>query len=112
MPRPLCLGHCPGHGNGAKSGQSAWRLTDAVLSGYREQARGFLTEGEKEYLFDAVRLIAYEQALRFFADYIAGDVYYKVREDGQNLMRARVQVQLCLSIEANEPKIRRMPATL
>ena len=87
-------------------------LADAVLSGYREQARGFLTEGEKEYLFDAVRLIAYEQALRFFADYIAGDVYYMVREDGQNLMRARVQVQLCRSIEANEPKIRRMLATL
>ena len=87
-------------------------LADAVLSGYREQAKGFLTEGEKEYLFDAVRLIAYEQALRFFADYIAGDVYYKVREDGQNLMRARVQVQLCRSIEANEPKIRRMLATL
>ncbi|MBO7619845.1 MAG: phosphotransferase [Victivallales bacterium] len=87
-------------------------LADAVLSGYREQARGFLTEGEKEYLFDAVRLIAYEQALRFFADYIAGDVYYKVREDGQNLMLARVQVQLCRSIEANEPKIRRMLSTL
>ena len=87
-------------------------LCDAVLSGYREQARGFLTEAEKYYLYDAVRLIAYEQALRFFADYIAGDVYYKVREDGQNLMRARVQVQLCRSIEANEPKIRRMLSTL
>jgi Ser/Thr protein kinase RdoA (MazF antagonist) len=83
-------------------------LCDAVLSGYREQAQGFLTEAEKYYLYDAVRLIAYEQALRFFADYIAGDVYYKVREDGQNLMRARVQVQLCRSIEANELKIRRM----
>ena len=87
-------------------------LCDAVLSGYREQAKGFLTEAEKYYLYDAVRLIAYEQALRFFADYIAGDVYYKVREEGQNLMRARVQVQLCRSIEANEPKIRRMLETL
>lgn len=87
-------------------------LCDAVLTGYREQACGFMTEVEKSYLFDAVRLIAYEQALRFFADYIAGDVYYKVREDGQNLMRARVQAQLCRSIEANEPKIRRMLDTL
>ena len=60
-------------------------LADAVLSGYREQARGFLTEGEKEYLFDAVRLIAYEQALRFFADYIAGDVYYKWSEPDARL---------------------------
>lgn len=83
-------------------------ICDVVLSGYREQANGFLTEAEKYYLYDAIRLIAYEQALRFFADYIAGDVYYKVHEDGQNLMRARVQVQLCQSIEANELKIRRM----
>ncbi len=83
-------------------------LCDAVLSGYREQANGFLSESEKYYLYDAIRLIAYEQALRFFADYIAGDVYYKVREDGQNLMRSRVQVQLCRSIEVNELKIRRM----
>ena len=83
-------------------------LADAVLSGYREQTKGFLRDVEKEYLYDAVRLITYEQALRFFADYIAGDVYYKVREEGQNLMRARVQVQLCRSIEANESKIRRM----
>ena len=41
-------------------------LADAVLSGYREQARGFLTDAEKAYLYDAVRLITYEQALRFF----------------------------------------------
>ena len=56
-------------------------------------------------MYDAVRLIAYEQALRFFADYIAGDVYYKVREEGQNLMRARVQVQLCRSIEADRKSV-------
>ena len=43
--------------------------------------------------------------MRFFANYIVGDVYYNVREDGQNLMQVRVQVQLCRSIEANEPKI-------
>ena len=81
---------------------------DDVLSGYREQARGFLTDAEKEYLYDAVRLIAYDQALRFFADYIGEDVYYKIREDGQKLMHACVQVQLCRSIEANELMIRRM----
>ncbi|MBR4900995.1 MAG: hypothetical protein IKZ46_08650, partial [Victivallales bacterium] len=51
--------------------------------------------------------ITYELALRFFADYLAGDVYFKTKYDGQNLHRARVQVQLCRSIEANESKIRR-----
>lgn len=83
-------------------------LCHALLKGYREQAHGFLTDAEKVYLYDSVRLITYELALRFFADYLAGDVYFKVREDGQNLLRARIQAQLCRSIEARESQIRSM----
>ena len=50
-----------------------------------------MTDIDKEYLYDCVRLITYELALRFFADYLAGGVYFKIRHDGQNLHRARVQ---------------------
>lgn len=80
----------------------------ALLKGYREQAQGFLTDADRAYLYDAIRLITYELCLRFFADYLAGDVYFKVRDDGQNLLRARVQAQLCRSIEARESQIRKM----
>ena len=83
-------------------------MCSALLKGYREQAQGFLTEADKNYLYDCIRLITYELALRFFADYIAGDVYFKIREEGQNLFRSRVQVQLCRSIEARESQIRKM----
>ena len=83
-------------------------LCHALLKGYGERAHDFLTAADKAYLFDSVRLITYELALRFFADYIAGDVYFKVRQEGQNLKRARVQVQLCRSIEAREMQLRRM----
>lgn len=79
----------------------------ALLNGYGQHGKDALTDNDKAHIYDAVRLITYELALRFFADYLAGDIYFKTKYDGQNLHRARVQVQLCRSIEANESKIRR-----
>ena len=65
-----------------------------------------MTEADREYLYDAVRLLPFELGLRFFHDYLAGDKYFKVRQPGQNLNRARVQFRLCEAIEAREGKIR------
>jgi Ser/Thr protein kinase RdoA (MazF antagonist) len=81
-------------------------LCEVILRGYMSQARDFLTEADRHYLFDAVRLIAFELGLRFYADYLAGDVYFKTVYDGQNLNRARVQFRLCESIETRERQIR------
>lgn len=83
-------------------------LCEAIVQGYMAHARTFLTEADRNYLYDAIRLIAFELGLRFFADYIAGDVYFKTRHDGQNLNRARVQFKLTESIEAREKQIRRI----
>ncbi|MDA0991124.1 MAG: aminoglycoside phosphotransferase family protein [Verrucomicrobia bacterium] len=81
-------------------------LFRAIVKGYMTMAKSFLTDADRAYLYDSVRLIAFELGLRFFADYIAGDHYFKVRYDLQNLNRARVQFRLCESIETNESKIR------
>ena len=83
-------------------------LCEAIVRGYGKFGRMFLTDGDFQYLYDSVRLLAFELGLRFFADYLAGDRYFKVRYDGQNLNRARVQFRLCESIETREPKIRRI----
>ena len=82
-------------------------LCEAIVRGYMAQARSFLTDADRHYLYDSIRLIAFELGLRFFADYIAGDVYFKTRHDGQNLNRARVQLKLTESIEAREKLIRK-----
>ena len=82
-------------------------LCDAIVKGYLRNARAFLTDADENYLYDSIRLIAFELGLRFFADYIAGDQYFKVRYDGQNLNRARVQFKLCESIETRESVIRK-----
>ncbi|MBR0458578.1 MAG: aminoglycoside phosphotransferase family protein [Victivallales bacterium] len=82
-------------------------LCEAVLKGYQAHSQNFMTDAEKNYLYDCVRLITFELCLRFYADFLAGDVYFKITRDGQNLHRARVQMQLCMSIEARESQIRR-----
>ena len=81
-------------------------LFEALVRGYLKEARGFLTESDRRYLFDSIRLITLELGLRFFSDYLAGDVYFKTTYEGQNLNRARVQIALCESIEARESKMR------
>ncbi|MCF7854286.1 MAG: aminoglycoside phosphotransferase family protein [Candidatus Pacebacteria bacterium] len=86
-------------------------LCASIVKGYMVFARSFLTEADKHYLYDGIRLIAFELGLRFFADYVAGDVYFKVRHDCQNLNRARVQFKLTESIETREAQIRKILET-
>jgi Ser/Thr protein kinase RdoA (MazF antagonist) len=78
----------------------------AILEGYLTQACNFLTPADYDYLFDSIRLLAFELGLRFFTDYLAGNVYFKVRHPQHNLQRALVQFKLTESIEAHEADIR------
>lgn len=83
-------------------------LFAALAKGYLRQAGGFLTSADRFYLFDSVRILTLELVVRFFADYLAGDVYFKTNYDTQNLNRAAVQMKLCESIEDREADIRRI----
>jgi Ser/Thr protein kinase RdoA (MazF antagonist) len=83
-------------------------LCHAIVTGYMTYAREFLTDTDHELLYDAIRLIAFELGVRFFADHLAGDVYFKVKHEGHNLQRARVQLKLTESIETREPVIRKL----
>jgi hypothetical protein len=81
-------------------------LCSSFVEGYMEQATDFITAADRYYLYDAIHLITFELGLRFFQDYLAGDKYFKVRFEGHNINRAKVQFKLCESIEANEKAIR------
>ncbi len=81
-------------------------LCRAILDGYVSIARRFLTENDFHYIYDSVRLIAFELGLRFFTDYLEGDVYFKVKLSEQNLVRALMQFKLTESIESQEDVIR------
>ena len=81
-------------------------LCREILRGYLSVASDFFTAEDYAYLYDSIRLIAFELGLRFFTDHLEGNVYFKVKHDRHNLDRALVQFKLCESIEAREPRIR------
>ena len=80
-------------------------LCQAVLQGYLSVAKDFLTENDYDYLYDAIRLIAFELGLRFFTDYLEGNVYFKAEHQEHNLARAFVQFKLTESIESQAEAI-------
>ncbi|MBW4645969.1 MAG: aminoglycoside phosphotransferase family protein [Goleter apudmare HA4340-LM2] len=81
-------------------------LCQGILQGYLSVAKAFLTENDYIYIYDAIRLIAFELGLRFFADYLAGNIYFKIKYPEHNLARALVQFKLTESIESQETTIR------
>jgi len=80
-------------------------LFEAVAEGYLGEARAFLTKREIEMLPWSVKVITFELGLRFLADYLRGDTYFKITTQTHNLHRARVQFKLLESIEAVEERM-------
>jgi Ser/Thr protein kinase RdoA (MazF antagonist) len=66
----------------------------AALEGYREAMHKYLTIDEKEYLPKAGHIMLYMQAVRFLADFLRGDTYYKTEYGLQNLDRAEGQLAI------------------
>lgn len=58
------------------------------------ERRGFVTAG---------LVITFEQGLRFLADHLGGDRYYRISRAGQNLDRARVQFRLAAALATARP---------
>ncbi len=83
-------------------------LCESILRGYLPEVKEFYSDEDYAQLFNSVRVLAFEMGLRFFTDYLRGDVYFKVRYPEHNLMRGLVQFRLAESIEAQEPQIQRM----
>jgi Ser/Thr protein kinase RdoA (MazF antagonist) len=80
-------------------------LCQSILQGYCSTARSFLTTADYTYLYEAIRLIAFELGLRFFTDYLGGNRYFKTTYPDQNLVRALVQFKLTESIETQQAAI-------
>jgi hypothetical protein len=83
-------------------------MYEALVRGYLSTAGHFLNEVEKQHLAFAGKLITFEIGIRFLADFLAGDVYFKVHRDGHNLDRCRTQFKLVECIEAQEPAMNRL----
>ena len=69
----------------------------SFAKGYLSTAGSFLTPVERENLPFAATLFPYMQAVRFLADYINGDTYYKIKYPEHNWVRTRAQWKLFLA---------------
>jgi Ser/Thr protein kinase RdoA (MazF antagonist) len=83
-------------------------LFEALVRGYLSRAGGFLTKAERELLAFSGKLITFEIGIRFLADYLAGDTYFKVHRESHNLDRCRTQFKLMESIEQQEARMNRL----
>jgi len=83
---------------------------EALTRGYLETARSFLTPVEMDNMVTSGKVITFTIGIRFLADYLMGDVYFKIHRPGHNLDRARVQFKLLASMEQQEEKMREIVA--
>ncbi len=75
-------------------------VIEAFTKGYLESAGCFLTDTERQLLPHGQYRFAYMQAVRFLADYLNGDTYFKIQYPEHNLVRARAQWQLAIKCKA------------
>lgn len=74
-------------------------IYNAFREGYLESASGFLTREELEGIPYSAALFPYMQCVRFLADYINGDTYYKIAYPEHNLVRSKAQLRLLERVE-------------
>jgi len=80
-------------------------IFESLAQGYLESAGDTLTATELDHLVFSAKLITIELALRFLTDHLMGDQYFRTSYAGQNLDRARNQLQLVELLESHEPKM-------
>ena len=80
-------------------------LCDAILEGYFSVAHGFLSEWDRHYVPNCIRLIPFELGLRFLTDHLEGNLYFRTERPDHNLQRAAVQFRLTEQIEQQLPEI-------
>jgi hypothetical protein len=83
-------------------------MFEALVRGYLDGAGDFLTKQEKRFLGFSGKLMTFECGIRFLADFLEGDVYFKVHRNNHNLDRCRTQFRLVESIEQQEKVMNRL----
>lgn len=81
-------------------------LYEIYVKGYLEMAKEVLTPAEIESLPWGARLMTLECGMRFLADFLQGDVYFKTAYPEHNLVRARTQFRLVKEMEEQFDKMK------
>jgi Ser/Thr protein kinase RdoA (MazF antagonist) len=86
-------------------GESEWTILEGILLGFFSELRPPPTASEIDHVATALMSITLELATRFLADYLAGDVYFRVRESHDNLRRAQRHIQLARNVERHRTEL-------
>jgi len=73
----------------------------AFAEGYLTESRDILAAKEVENLAYSCRYMVWEQTIRFLADYLNGDTYYKTAYPGHNRVRTLAQLRYLEVMEDN-----------
>ena len=74
-------------------------LFDAFSKGFLEELSDSITANEIALLPFSAKLMTYECGIRFLADYLNGDTYFKIHRPNHNLDRCRTQFKLVADME-------------
>ena len=75
-------------------------LFEIYTKGYTEGCAGSLTEKEIRLMPMGAKLMTLECGMRFLADHLQNDIYFKIHRENHNLDRARTQFKLVADMEA------------
>lgn len=91
--------------------QMSLTLYEAYTRGFLSACGNSLTDAEVQTLPLGAKLMTLECGVRFLADYLAGDVYFRISRPAQNLDRCRTQFKLVQDMEAEWGRIHEIVQT-
>jgi len=74
-------------------------LYEHFTRGFLDGTNHSLTQAELEYLPFAAKMMTFECGIRFLADHLNGDTYFKIHRENHNLDRARTQFKMVADME-------------
>lgn len=83
-------------------------LFEIYTKGFIEGCGGKLTKKEIEMLPMGAKIMTYECGMRFLADYLQNDIYFKTSRPEHNLDRARTQFKLVADMEEKWDEMHRI----
>jgi Ser/Thr protein kinase RdoA (MazF antagonist) len=75
---------------------------DAIVAGYLGEMKADMSPAEVDSFVYAGKFMIYMQAVRFLADYLNNDVYYRSKYEGHNFVRAKNQLYLLQMLNEKE----------
>lgn len=83
---------------------------NAYAKGFLSELKGIITQEEIEILPLGIWMMTYENAIRFLADYLNGDVYFNtdLNIKNHNLVRAKTHLEILKQLEEKEEEMKKI----